>query len=201
MYYKKKNINIIKIMVVAIIGVLLVGGIVSIVTGLMYKFGSEVGKVADTYQGVPIYNNGKDGAQEHGINKNKNGYVYGYKWQCVEFINRFYYDKLGISIPGGGNAKDYFDDKIENGGTNNTRMLTQFRNGEGDKPKINDIIVYTKGEYGHLAIVSKVENDYIEIVQQNVYGKPREKLNITYKDDKPIIADGKGISGWLRKEN
>jgi surface antigen len=201
MYYKRRKFNFIKTMFIAVIMVLILGVVISVVTSLAYKFGSEVGKVTDTYQGISIYNNGQDSSIEHGISKSKDGYVYGYKWQCVEFVNRFYHDKLGINISGGGNAKDYFDSKINNGELNNTRMLLQFKNGEGDKPKVNDIIVFNIGQYGHLGIVSKVGDDYIEIVQQNVHGKSRDNLYITYKDDKPIIGAGRGVLGWLRKDS
>lgn len=37
------------------------------------------------------------------------GYYYGYKWQCVEYIKRFYYEAKGHKMPDSyGNAKDFW---------------------------------------------------------------------------------------------
>lgn len=178
---------------------IVLGIIISFITAISCKYNSGIGKVVDVYNNVNIYNNGEDDKKAYGINKSQDGYIYGYKWQCVEFVNRYYHDALNFSILGGGNANEYFDTNVKNGELNVKRGLIQFKNGDGDKPKVNDILVFTNGQYGHLAIISKVEEGNVEIVQQNVYGKSRDNLRITYKDDKTFIGEGKGIVGWLRK--
>lgn len=179
---------------------IIVGIVVSFVAGFIYKSKNHIGIPLDSYKGVVVYNNGEDSEKVFGVNKSSDGYVYGYKWQCVEFVNRFYHDVLGISISGGGNAKEYFDSNVKNGEINLERGLLQYINGEGDKPKLDDIIVYTNGKYGHVAIVCYVGEDYIEVIQQNIKDKTRVKLPLTRKDDKIVVDDGKGLAGWLRKE-
>ena len=71
-------------------------------------------------------------------------YYYGYKWQCVEYIKRFYYEAKGHKMPDVyGNAKDFFDANVEHGTLNEKRGLIQYKNGEDEKPKIDDILVFT----------------------------------------------------------
>ncbi|MFO0506487.1 MAG: CHAP domain-containing protein, partial [Chryseotalea sp.] len=72
------------------------------------------------------------------------------------------------------------------------------------KPKVDDILIY-KGtvfnKYGHVAIVSRVTDDEIEITQQNPgpYGQSRETYDLKFEKDKWKI-DNDLILGWLRKE-
>ncbi|MDP4179158.1 MAG: ElyC/SanA/YdcF family protein, partial [Bacillota bacterium] len=92
---------------------------------------AEVGTKVDSYKGVNVYNNGKDYSQNNGKNYSKDGYYYGYKWQCVEFIKRFYYEANGHKMPDVyGNAKDFFDTNIKQGGFNKNRGLYQYKNGD-----------------------------------------------------------------------
>ncbi|GIM29007.1 CHAP domain-containing protein [Clostridium polyendosporum] len=200
MKVRNNSLRLIFYIFIAIFLTIVFGTIISFITAISYKYSDEIGKVVDVYKNVEIYNNGEDSKKVFEINKSQDGYIYGYKWQCVEFINRYYHDALHFSILGGGNANEYFDTNVKNGELNAKRGLIQFKNGDGDKPKVDDIVVFTNGEYGHLAIISKVKEEYVEIVQQNVYGKTRDKLRITYKDDKPFIGEGKSIAGWLRKD-
>lgn len=67
-----------------------------------------IGKVIDSYKEVQVYYNGSDYSKNHGKNYSEDGYYYGYKWQCVEFIKRFYYLAKNHRMPDVyGNAKDF----------------------------------------------------------------------------------------------
>ena len=98
------------------------------------------------------------------------GYNLGIKGQCVEFVKRFYYERYNHKMPNTyGDAKDFFDKKLVEG-YNRERDLYQFT--EINKIKRNDIIVFDStyiNPYGHIAIVEKVEGDYIYIYQQNSF--------------------------------
>lgn len=159
----------------------------------------EVGEVMDEYKGVKVFNNGSNYSQNHGKNYSSDGYYYGYKWQCVEFIKRFYYDVKGHKMPNGfGNAKDFFNTKLDKGEFNKERGLYQYQNGGNVKPQADDIIVFNDTTYGHIAIVSQVGADYIEIVQQNIYGKPRDRMTLKIKDGNYYIGGKRKPAGWLR---
>jgi surface antigen len=103
-----------------------------------------------------------------------------------------------------GHAKDFFDNTLKDGQISKKRDLTQYRNPSFKKPKVDDLLIFkgTKfNKYGHVAIVSRVTEKEIEIIQQNP--GPRSKSRVTFQLDK---KDGKwqirnkGILGWLRKD-
>jgi surface antigen len=163
----------------------------------------EIGAETDSYKGVKVFNNGKDYVKDYGKNYSKDGYYYGLKWQCVEYIKRFYYDAKGHKMPDVlGHAKDFFDGSVKQGELNQKRNLLQYRNGDNIKPQADDLIVFTDTYYGHVAIVTEVTDKDIEIIQQNIYGKPRDRLKLTIKDGKYTIGGGneRSPSGWLRKD-
>jgi len=159
-----------------------------------------IGSEVDSYKEVAVYSNGKEYAKNYGKNYSKDGYYYGYKWQCVEHVKRFYYDVKKHKMPDGlGNAKDFFDISVPQGKLNKKRDLVQYRNGESEPPKPDDLIVFTDTKYGHVAIVTEVGEDYIEIIQQNVYKKSRVRYELVYKDGRYYV-EGRKPAGWLRKE-
>jgi surface antigen len=103
-----------------------------------------------------------------------------------------------------GHAKNFFDKTIADGKFNKKRNLTQYKNPSKTKPKADDLLIFdgwTFNKFGHVAIVSKVNPNSIEIIQQNpgASGKSREKYQINYKSGKWVVENNR-ILGWLRKE-
>ncbi len=131
---------------------------------------SDVGTVVDNLDGVPVYYNGRV-RHVSGRNLAPDGYNLGLKYQCVEFVKRYYYEHYHHKMPNaGGNAADYFDSRLKDGAYNSARGLYQFHNGAGTKPRKGDIVVFVGPNYtrfGHIAIVSGVYSDHIQIIQQN----------------------------------
>lgn len=77
----------------------------------------------------------------------------------------------------------------------------QYRNSESMKPAIDDILVFTDTKYGHVAIITEVSTNEIEVIQQNIYGKPRDKFALTYDNGVYFIgSESKKPAAWLRKE-
>lgn len=163
----------------------------------------EVGQKIDQLNGVTVYYNGGVGHVD-GRQLADDGYNIGLKYQCVEFVKRYYYEALHHKMPNSyGHAKDFFDQNLNDGNKNKQRNLTQFTNPSQSKPKVNDLVVYQGtllNKYGHVAIVSKVTEKEIEIIQQNPgpFGNSREKYNLINKAEKWKIDNNK-ILGWLRK--
>jgi surface antigen len=161
----------------------------------------EPGAKIDEYQGVAVYSNGTDYMSNHGLNYSTDGYYYGYKWQCVEFVKRFYYEKFGLKMPdGAGNAKYFYNPLLEQGDLNPQRGLIQYQNGGDVKPKVNDLLVFTDGAYGHVAVISEVGKDWLEVVQQNSE-VTREKYTLQEKDGKYFVLGERKPAGWLRIPN
>ena len=137
-----------------------------------------------------------------GRNLSKDGYNLGLKWQCVEFVKRYYYEHLNHKMPNSyGHAKDFFNAKFSDGVVNKDRNLIQFTNGSALKPKLNDLVIFDGNifnPYGHVAIISKVNDDEIEVVQQNVGKDSRETFDLTFKNGKWTITESSTL-GWLRK--
>lgn len=164
----------------------------------------NIGDVIDSHNEIPVYYNGSTDTNL-GRNKSKDGYNYGLKYQCVEFVKRYYYDHLNHKMPiTYGHAKDFFDNKIADGERNKDRDLTQYQNGSQSKPKVDDIIVFDATEfnpYGHVAIVSHVLEDEIVIVQQNAgkFSNSRAIIPLV-KEDELWKLDNNRILGWLRKQ-
>jgi surface antigen len=102
-----------------------------------------------------------------------------------------------------GHAKDFFNKTLGDGKKNKKRNLIQYTNPSSTKPKVSDLIVFdatTYNKYGHVAIISKVSADEIEIIQQNPgpFGKSRDTYALINKNGKWQIKH-KGILGWFRK--
>lgn len=161
----------------------------------------QVGQVIDSLHQVKVYYNGGV-SHTAGRNLASDGYNLGIKYQCVEFVKRYYYEHLHHKMPDTyGNAKDFFNAELENGAINKQRDLFQYHNGATIKPKVNDIIVFSKSfwnPYGHVAIIAEVNVDSITIIQQNPgpFGESREQLELRNKEKKYYI-DNDRVLGWL----
>jgi surface antigen len=161
----------------------------------------QVGDSMDALNGVPVYYNGIVYTESYGSHYNDDGYYYGKKWQCVEYIKRYYYDKLHHTMPDVyGHAREFYDTALQPGELNTARNLYQYKNGGEVAPKPDDLLVFNNGKYGHVAIVSKVDKEEIEIVQQNILYKSRETLPLTCVKGLYTIGDDWQPVGWLRKE-
>jgi surface antigen len=165
----------------------------------------KIGEVVDTLDGVYVYFNG---SVSHVSERHlaKDGYNLGLKYQCVEFVKRYYYEHLKHKMPDSyGHAKDFYNSKFEDGELNTKRNLIQYKNGSSSKPKVKDLIVFdghSFNPYGHVAIISKVGEDFIEITQQNPgpSAPSRERIELYQEGSKWYISDDLTL-GWLRKKD
>ncbi|MDR3227697.1 MAG: CHAP domain-containing protein, partial [Prevotellaceae bacterium] len=91
--------------------------------------------------------------------------------QCKITNNLLIFNILNHKMPDTyGNAKDFFDEKTKDGQINKKRNLIQYKNPSSTKPMTDDILIFdgtVSNKYGHIAIISKVTDKEIEIVQQN----------------------------------
>lgn len=159
------------------------------------------GEKIDSLNHVYIYYNDGFSNVSSGRNVTKDGYNIGLKYQCVEFVKRYYYEFYQHKMPNTyGNAKDFFNKSLADGKYNADRDLMQYCNNSLSKPKIGDLVVYdesTFNSFGHVAIVCSVSEDEVEVIQQNC-SSSRETYSLTYNNNLWKI-DNDRILGWLRK--
>jgi len=162
----------------------------------------SVGQPIDELNGVIIYFNGGVNTTR-GRNLSKDGYNLGIRFQCVEFVKRYYFERYDHRMPDPyGHAKDFFDVELSDGAWNQKRGMLQYVNGGRFKPEPDDLLVFGPwlfNQYGHVAIVSSVGNTSLEVAQQNPgpFGSSRELLELTHRDGKSFV-DHPRVLGWLR---
>jgi surface antigen len=157
--------------------------------GELSPWGTQVGE----FSAVPAYSNGAVG---NGVYD-----AYGYRYQCVEYVNRFYVQMFAHkNMRGMGNAHDYYDNYQQ-------LELERFANGGPEPPQPGDILCSNGGTYGHVAIVRAVTSNSVRVIEQN--------WNNDYRDSSVALAmDNSGgnytvanfspsypVQGWLRKPN
>jgi hypothetical protein len=128
----------------------------------------------------------------------------GWKYECVEYVNRYYYEIFGYpSLKGTGDAYTYFENL-----PSRFSDLTAYNN-EGSIPPIpNDILVWgasPANHYaGHVAIVRDVQEGSVNVIQQNVtqsdedafYALPMTSQNGIYK----VTSSLGPVLGWVRTD-
>jgi hypothetical protein len=156
------------------------------------------GAPLDSLNGVVVYHNGGMGAV-HGRHT-VDGYNVGLKYQCVEFVKRYYLEHYQHRMPNSyGHAKDLFDPTLGDSTFNPARGLVQFSNGGRFMPQVGDILVFDgtrANPYGHVAIISRTGDWQVEVIQQNC-GSTRAAYDIDPEDGIWRI-DNDRVLGWLR---
>ena len=161
----------------------------------------RIGRVLDSYKGVPVYDNGLLFFRSYGKNYSADGYYFGQKWQCVEFIKRFYFQAENHRMPDVmGHAKSFFDESLPDGVLNSRRGLVQYRNGSTNQPRPDDLLVFTDTKFGHVAIVSQVTPNSIEVVQQNILSGPRQRFSLVASNGCYFVTSPRQPAGWLRQQ-
>lgn len=165
----------------------------------------ELGQPLDSLNGVKVYYNGGVGHTGK-RNVTPDGYNIGLTWQCVEFVKRYYYEFYHHKMPDSyGNAKDFFDHNLKDGELSKKRGLVQYTNPSKQKPCVGDLVVFdgnAGNSYGHVAIISRVTNQTIEIIQQNPgpFASSRINFMLDSTGGKYRIEEDR-LLGWLRMKN
>ncbi len=126
------------------------------------SFGINLG----SYNGVSSYSN----CSVYCVSCNGNCGIYNYidgdyigiKWQCVEYVRRYYYQVYGRDLASyhRGDANTFYDNASKMG-------LERYPNGGAVAPQVGDIVVSEGGGYGHVAIVRSVNDNQVCTIQQN----------------------------------
>ena len=182
--------------------VVLAGGTYALATRANLNFRHRPGDVLDRLEGVAIYYNGGI-HMTHGRNLAPDGYNLGIRYQCVEFVKSYLYERHGHRMPDAYcHAKDFFDPRLADGQWNARRGMTQFANGSATKPATGDLLVmrpWLFNRYGHVAIVAAVTGNSVEIAQQNPgpWGSTRAIYPLAIREGRWFIGQRR-VLGWLR---
>ncbi|MCK5727095.1 MAG: CHAP domain-containing protein [Thiotrichaceae bacterium] len=171
-------------------------------TSIDFNTQYQVGDKLDTLNGVAVYYNG---AVNHVEKRHLTAdhYNLGLNYQCVEFVKRYYYQRYQHKMPDSyGHAKHFFNVMVTHGTLNKARGLIQYNNHREMKPEQGDLVVfspYIMNPYGHVAIVSNVDDHSVEIIQQNPgpFGSSRERYDLVQEDGMWHVKAGR-LLGWLR---
>ena len=154
--------------------------------------GAPCGTVLATYRGIPAKSNGQSSSPNACVPVRG---TYGYQYECVEYIKRFYAEALSVDTKQWwGNAVDYFDSASDKG-------LASFPNGGTTQPAPDDIIVFDNGNnLGHVAIVASVTANTVTCIEENWSKTGNATLTLTFQNGVYTIQPRGSyqILGWLR---
>jgi len=143
----------------------------------------------------------------------------GIKWECVEFIRRWFIIRYSITFQEIENAYQIFNTnylKFTNLITGENISYTKYYNGSIGNllPIVGSIIIWNKfGQhpYGHCAVVLHIDENYIYIAEQNWDNKKWEnnysrkiQFNLGMLNSVSLIDQNKynvPILGWLTLDN
>jgi len=185
-----------------LVAVALIAAAYLVATRFNINLSHAVGEKLDEFNGVAVYYNGAIN-NTVGRATTGDGYNLGLKYQCVEFVKRYYYERFQHKMPNAmGNAKDFFAPAVADGELNKERGLIQYRNNAASAPVAEDLIVlapWVFNRYGHVAIVSEVGPDFVEVIQQNAgpFGATRERFALT-RANGVVRVENDRVLGWLR---
>ncbi|MDP2631622.1 MAG: CHAP domain-containing protein [Candidatus Uhrbacteria bacterium] len=158
------------------------------------------GEALGEFEGVTMYSSNGENVRGK----------YGLEFQCVEYVNRFYVERLGFpNLTKTGDADSYYWNAEEKG-------LRAYQNGGETPPEQYDILVFDgspeDGSPGHIAIVTGVdlETGTVSIVQQNIHARRFYVLHKYVSYDQLDLMERNGtwfvdqepynhpVAGWSR---
>jgi surface antigen len=155
-----------------------------------YTMSSVNGAVMGTVNGVEVRSSGTN---SNGlINQNLTSVN-----QCTTFCNRYYSQVYGINIINpnttqGGHANTWFNNASAKG-------LLAYANNGSIAPRIGDILCFSGGGLGHVAIITEVGSNQVKIAHQNGGVNWLPIGGNVNRNGNNLTVSGYTIQGWLRK--
>lgn len=146
-----------------------------------------------SYNGVTVYSNGSTATYRSDQRNIVNGYDTGVKWQCVEFVRRYFYLVYGLKVGSGMDADGFYSNGLG---------LRKFANTGTQAPVVGAILCSSNVNDGHVAIIREVGPDYIRVAHQNWSNSPDDvnhKFAMTVINGQyTVLQAGAYIwDGWL----
>lgn len=119
-----------------------------------------------------------------------NGNYTGVKYQCVELARRYYLIKYGAQFSEVKNAKDIQHLQTLQHGSKQLNWPTIPNTAASPPPKIGSLLLWKDGSTGHVAVVTYVGRDFVDIIEQN-YGSGHRRIGM-----KGGVLMSRGLVGW-----
>lgn len=157
------------------------------------------GTLLGSFNGVNAYSNCTAEYDSQTYNY-ETGINTGLKYQCVEFVNRYYKIVYGLDLKSTGiygNANHYYSNA-------STAGLTAYPNGGSVAPQIGDILCSNgnSSNIGHVAIVKAVNSTSIDVIEQNFSNAAGGCYATLSRSGNTISGFGTTsnypVTGWLR---
>jgi|ERR1044071_1447028 surface antigen len=169
------------------------------VLGIQRTLAASFGTNLGSFNGVTVFSNGSSTFYS-GLSNTVNGIYTGIKWQCVEYVRRYYLVVYGANLGAlyRGNANTWYDNAGKMG-------LDRFPNGSTTSPQVGDIITSNGGSFGHVAIVRSVTSNQVCTAQQNFSNDTTDVnrcLSLTISGGTFTVGGFSAsfpIRGWLRR--
>lgn len=137
-----------------------------------------------SYKGVVAYCNGAAGSPR-------------LTHACVEYVRRFYQQVYGITLgPIGGKAQYAFESRYWGGNPD----FMAFPQGSSTLPAPDDILCFSGGDYGHVAIVIEVSQEKVKVIEQNFSTKTcYGEMKVENRNDGFYLSSrgNYAVQGWL----
>ena len=138
----------------------------------------KFGVIFGVFDRVPAYSNRKYGIKSSTANY-YNGVYTGIKWQCVEYVRRYLQTTRGITF-------DNVDSAFEIPFAKFTTLDGSKDVQKTDSMKVGSLVIWPKhykndSPYGHVAVISSVLSNGINVVEQNYDDKTFPRF-INYND-------------------
>lgn len=159
------------------------------------SYGTSVG----SFDGVDAYSNGSNTHVSGAYS------CCGMEWQCVEYVNRYYVQRLGhTNLKGTGHARSYF-------ATASSKGLVAFANESTTPPAVGDMLVSEgrpgseSAKYGHIALVREVGPSYVKVIHQNWANDSSDNektLSMSVSGGSYTVSgfsQSYPVTGWLRR--
>ena len=92
----------------------------------------------------------------------------GLKWQCIEFVRRYFIEKYHITFKSVKNVYDMLNLNSFIIISNRIEIPLYFYTIKNKvEPKVDDMVLFYYKDTGHIALISSVKGDVIEICEQN----------------------------------
>lgn len=132
-----------------------------------FSYGTLIETVNITNLNIDIFSNGSDSFLSNDVSIDSEGSYLGIKYQCVEFVRRYIYNKYKVNLAQRWRRKDALD-----WFSNREKMNLISLDIKSSLP--GDIITFTGGIYGHVGVIKSIEKGGLVICGQNLFNDQRD---------------------------
>ena len=139
------------------------------------------------------------------------GVYTGFQWQCVEYARRYLLLRKSCTFADVRNACNIWTEirHVERITDGKEFPLRPVANGSSEPPKKDSLLIYVRSRkmpFGHVAVITNVEDDHVYIAEQNNLfnywpGDYARRVPLRHRDGLYYIDDEDKLFGWMEIED